>query len=200
MSTRAIRAGLLLLFAAGASGCAPCAKVYRVAGSADPKTAYNVLFMGSGFGKADLPAYRQAVQEYAEKVLATGTFSPYQAAVNVYRIDLTSGPIDRSRCPPNVCAGGRIGSGGASTPLGTPVASTTSTRDTLELELRARQCWTASASEEGQCRVVWLDPEGQARALDSRSALPTSQPWSWSPISTPCPEEDERTAIRRAWV
>jgi hypothetical protein len=171
MIARAAWAGLLFLLATGPGGCPPCATVYRIAGKANPKSAYNILFMGSGFGEKELPAYRQVVQEYAEKVLATEGLLPYRDAINVYRIDLTSGP-PVSRCPGNGCGVGPIGTHTSSVALGTPVASSSATQDTLEIDLRTHQCWDPDGPLDTECRILWLHEEGQVRALEQAFCAP----------------------------
>lgn len=65
---------------------------------------WNVVVLGDGYQAAELPTFATDAQNFATKLTSTAPFSTLAAAINIYRVDVTS--TDSGADDPAACAGG----------------------------------------------------------------------------------------------
>jgi hypothetical protein len=155
-------AAALLLVTCGACAVPCCVKVHRIRGDIAPADGVNVLFLGDGFSKSELPSFRAAASHLAAQIVATPPFCRVASRMNFYRIDvcdddgiadgcsigcpelraLVVSPTFRERAPATVVKGWK---------------------KLRSDDLRVIRCQSSpDLGSSGTCGVLWPDQEGEA--------------------------------------
>jgi hypothetical protein len=87
------------------------AKVVPVRVTGDPAKRFNIVILGDGYTEADMPAFRENVDQEVGTLFAFEPWKSYRSYVNVYRVEIVSGESGVS-CDPSVTSPRR------DTPLG----------------------------------------------------------------------------------
>src|SRR4051812_43832535 len=87
------------------------AKVVPVRVTGDPAKRFNIVILGDGYTEADMPAFREDVDQEVGTLFAFEPWKSYRSYVDVYRVEIVSGESGIS-CDPSVTSPRR------DTPLG----------------------------------------------------------------------------------
>jgi hypothetical protein len=99
-ATLAVAAGLVPAATAGAATPAGRATVVPVQVTGDPAKRFNLVILGDGYTEADLPTFRQNVDQEISTLFAFEPWKSYRSYVNVYRVEIVSGTSGVS-CDPS---------------------------------------------------------------------------------------------------
>jgi hypothetical protein len=107
-ATLAVAASTVLVAPAGAAHAddVGSAKVVPVQVTGDPAKRFNVVILGDGYTEADMPKFRENVDQEISTLFAFEPWKSYRSYVNVYRVEIVSGESGVS-CDPSVTSAKR---------------------------------------------------------------------------------------------
>src|SRR3954452_18008891 len=77
------------------------AKVLPVRVTGDPAKRFNIVILGDGDTEADMPAFRENVDQEISTLFAFEPWKSYRSYINVYRVEIVSGESGVS-CDPSL--------------------------------------------------------------------------------------------------
>jgi hypothetical protein len=152
--------------------CGP--RVYRLHGELPSTETYNVLLLADGYTSQDEEeAYKRAAEIVASDLFTDPALARWRRAINVYRIDTRSAsPIGTEGCPfenpnqPAPCGFEELPAPPSTLAQEFPTVQNPYGPSVVDVDFGTRMCWSSTPDEPRRCRLMWMDAEGQSRALD----------------------------------